>query len=322
MKALIATGDSRLVEFAEVAPPEPADVDDGVIVQVASVSVNRGELHRLDSAAPGWRPGWDLAGVVAASTASSLPIGTEVFGVAFAGSWAERVAVSANQLAIKPPDLSWDQAAAMPIAGLTALRVLALADNIAGRRLLVTGAAGGVGRYAVQLASSQGAIVTAVVGNIHRGDGLIELGANEIISTIDQLGSDSFNLVLESAGGESLSHALRVVAADGMVVSIGNSSRSDARIALNEFYPKQAALRGFYVLTDLERRPASEDLPTLARFAANGRLDPHVASVDHWSSAERLLHELRQRHVSGKAVLRVASITHDANGRAVMDVGC
>lgn len=303
MRALVATGDHDLIEFADISPPVVREAD--VVVRVRATSVNRGELHRLDSAARGWRPGWDLAGTVVASPAPGLPVGTDVFGMAFNGSWAELVAVPANQLTIKPPELSWECAAALPIAGLTALRMLGLAGGLTGRRVLVTGAAGGVGRYAVQLAVAGGARVTAVATGAERAAAVAALGARRVVAHITEA-TDEFELVLESVGGTSLEHATRVVAPGGTVVSFGNSSRSDTRLAVSDFYPKQAALRGFHVLNDLVYRPAAEDLAALATLASTGQLVVDIGVATPWSRVRHVLRRLRARDINGKAVLRVS----------------
>ncbi|MGI5420472.1 alcohol dehydrogenase catalytic domain-containing protein [Actinomadura luteofluorescens] len=134
MRALSATGDDGLVRV-----PEPSVAAGEVLVDVQAVSVNRGELHRLTSATAGWRPGWDFAGVVAdqeksgtAPAAGHLLPGTRVFGIADGGSWAERVAVPAARLAVIPDGLTLEWAATLPTAGLTALRTLRMAGDLAG----------------------------------------------------------------------------------------------------------------------------------------------------------------------------------------------
>lgn len=285
MRALVATGDADLVELGRVSAPPP----DEMVVDVRAVSVNRGELHRLSIATAGWRPGWDFAGVVD---------GARVLGIAAGGSWAERVAVPAAQLAAVPDGVSWEQAAALPTAGLTALRILRVPGGLSGRSVLVTGAAGGVGRLAVQLARRAGARVTAIVGKPERGDGL---GADEIAVGTERLRPE-FDLILESAGGDSLREALRLVAPRGTVVSFGNSSRDMTRFSVSDVYPKEAVLRGFYLLNDLR---AADDLSYLARLVAKAELTVDIAATADWTHARTILRDLRERRLAGKAVLRV-----------------
>ncbi|TDD24727.1 zinc-binding dehydrogenase [Nonomuraea diastatica] len=317
MKALAATGDADLIELVRVPDPSPAPGN--VLVDVRAFSVNRGELHRLLTAAAGWRPGWDFAGVIAdpgPPDAGDLVPGVRVFGIAAGRSWAERVAVPACQAARIPEGLSWEQAAALPTAALTALRTLRIPGDLTGARtrrdpgdlagaaVLVTGAAGGVGRFAVQLARRAGAKVTAVVGRPERGRELGSLGADEVSVGTRQL-APGFDLILESGGGDSLREALRLVAPRGTVVSFGNSSRSETKLPVSDFYPKEAALRGFYLLNDLATAQTADDLTFLAGLVAAGELTVDLAHTAAWSEARAVLGGLRERSVPGKAVLRV-----------------
>lgn len=306
MRALVATGDRRLVDLASV--PGPTLRPGQVLVDVRAVSVNRGELHRLRTAGQGWRPGWDFAGVTATTTDTDTGTapGTRVFGIALGGSWAERVAVPASQCAAVPADVPLETAAALPTAALTALRMLRIPGDLAGSSVLVTGAAGGVGRFAVQLARRSGATVTAVVGRPERAGGLAALGADQIsVGTADL--KPGFDLVLESAGGDSLHAALRLVAPHGTVVSYGNSSRAETHLPVSDFYPKEATLRGFYVLNDLDSVQTAADLEHLAGLVARDELTVDVAATVGWEKAPAVLADLRARRLAGKAVLRVTT---------------
>lgn len=319
MRALVATGNAGLVDLVRVPAPSPRPGE--VLVDVRAVSVNRGELHRLATAAPGWRPGWDFAGVVASDvspredqdTGSATgvgPPGTRVFGMVTGGSWAERVAVPRAQLAVVPDEVSWAQAAALPTAALTALRMLRLAGDVAGDDVLVTGAAGGVGRFAVQLARRYGATVTAVVGRPDRREGLAALGADEVVVGTERL-CPGFDLVLESVGGESLREALRLVAPRGTVVSFGNSSRATTTVDVREFYPREAVLRGFYVLNDLVAAHTADDLSFLAELVAKGDLGVDLAATAGWGDVRTVLGDLRERRLAGKAVLQVTTAAEE-----------
>jgi NADPH:quinone reductase len=309
MRALSATGGDDLVELVRV--PEPSAGAGEVLVDVRAVSVNRGELHRLTAAAAGWRPGWDFAGVVAdrgspgtAPDAGRPARGTRVFGIADGGSWAERVAVPAARLAVIPDGLTVEQAATLPTAGLTALRTLRMPGDLTGASVLVTGAAGGVGRFALQLARRFGAEVTAVVGRPERGEGLAALGATQVVVGVEGLEA-GFDLVLDTGGGASLGEALRLVAPRGTVVSFGNSSRAQTSFSASDFYPKEASLRGFYVLNDLDGTRTADDLAYLARLVAAGELVADIAATNDWRDARTILHRLRDRRLAGKAVLLV-----------------
>jgi NADPH:quinone reductase len=143
--------------------PEPQPGPHDLVVEVAAYAVNRGELSLLSQRSDGWTPGQDVAGVVAAAAAdgSGPPVGTRVVGLADQGGWSERVAVPTHRVAPLPEAVAFPQAAALPVAGLTALRALRTGAPLLGRRVLVTGASGGVGSFAVQLALAAGAQVTA-----------------------------------------------------------------------------------------------------------------------------------------------------------------
>src|SRR5262245_15527349 len=150
----------RLV-LRPVAEPVP---DRGeAVVHVRAISLNRGEIRRASMAPAGWRPGWDLAGEVerAAADGAGPRAGARVVGLLSEGAWAERVAVPVHALAELPDKVTLAQAATFPVAGLTALYALGKSGgSLVGRRVLVTGATGGVGDFAVQLARLAGAHVT------------------------------------------------------------------------------------------------------------------------------------------------------------------
>ncbi len=304
MRALVADPDvPGGIAVREVPEPEPARGE--AVVEVKAISLNRGELNRLRAAAPGWRPGWDIAGTVAVAAPGSPAVGTRVVGVLAGGAWAERVTIPADWLAALPADVSFSQAAALPVAGLTALRILRRGPGLLGRRVLITGAAGGVGRFAIQLARMGGAEVTAIAGSPERAAGLRELGAREVVTDLDQL-HGRYDLLLESAGGESLARLATMIAAGGTLVMFGNSSREPTTFNVSDVYMGGAIrLEGFLIFLTLSRDPPGRDLRYLAELVADGRLDPQVAGELPWTEMPEALRRLEERSVPGKLVLTI-----------------
>lgn len=306
MKAVIAGAGGNLVRLADIRPPEARDSE--ILVDVSAVSVNRGELHRLQGALPGWRPGWDFAGTVAACGRPGIgdfAPGQRVFGIAIhGGAWAEQVAVPAHHLASVPEGLDDVVAAALPVAGLTAQRALRLAGDLTCRSILVTGGTGGVGRFAVQLASRAGAEVSAVVRKNSGALGMHELGARHIVNDMQSL-SGTYNVILESVGGASLGSAFELVSPQGLIVLFGNSARSPVMLPVSQFYPKQASLRGYYLLKDVLDTPPGRDLATLADLVIRKHLRVDIQGVWDIEEMRDVLHQFAARRISGKAVLKI-----------------
>jgi NADPH:quinone reductase len=175
-----------------------------------------------------------------------------------------------DRMAVLPDAVSFPQAATLPVAGLTALRTLRHGAPLLGKRVLITGAAGGVGTIAVQLAARSGARVTAVVGRAERGNGLQELGAIEVIEGIEK-GQGRFGLILESVGGASLAHAIKLVEAKGTVVVFGNSSGEPTTLTFADFRgaPNSRVQSFSYFTSEAEERFAP-DLALLVSLVADG----------------------------------------------------
>jgi NADPH:quinone reductase-like Zn-dependent oxidoreductase len=304
MRALVADSSAPgRIAFRDV--PEPVPVRGEVLVGVRAVSLNRGELRAVQTEADGWRPGWDFAGVVRDGAEHGPRAGARVVGAREGETWAERVAVPAGSVAELPEAVSFAQAAALPTAGLTALRTLRLGPAILGRRVLVTGASGGVGRFAIQLAHMGGAEVTALVSSLDRAAGLRGLGADEIVAGVEQL-RGRFDLVLESVGGDTLGRLLTMLDPQGTLVTFGNSSDETTTFNTRDLYlDAHIRLQGFELFYGGD--PFGRDLAYLVRLVAEGRLDPQLAGELPWEEMPKALELLRNREAAGKLVLTLAA---------------
>jgi NADPH2:quinone reductase len=305
MLALVAAAAKpEHIDLIEVAPPLPAANE--ALVDVKAFGVNRGELRLLASRPDGWRPGQDIAGVVRqrAADGSGPDAGTRVVACIDEAGWSEQAAAPIARMASLPESVSFESAATLPVAGLTALRALRLGGLILGRRVLITGATGGVGHLAVQFAAVSGARVTAVARDSDRGAALYDLGAAEVVADVEQL-SSTFDLILESVGGSSLSTALKLVGPDGALVFFGNSSQQPSTISFADFggHPR-ARLLPFHVY---ETGPATfgADLALMASLIVSGQLKPQIGYQGSWRNLDAALAGLRDRRFGGKAVLTI-----------------
>ena len=237
MRAIVhdTYGSADVLRLATIARPRIAD--DQVLVRVHAAGLDRGTWHLMAGRPYAIRlgfglrkpknpvPGRDLAGTVEAigSAVTGYAVGDEVFGVG-EGSFAEYAAVRAAKLAPKPAELSFEQAAVVPISALTALQALRDAGQVRrGQKVLVIGASGGVGSYAVQMAKAFGAEVTGVASTA-KLDLVRSLGADHVIDyTRDDFadGEHRYDLILDIAGNPTLSRLRRALAPNGTALMVG-----------------------------------------------------------------------------------------------------
>jgi NADPH2:quinone reductase len=304
MKALLSTGSGPFgVRPADVDEPEPGLGE--ALLAVQAVAANRGDLMTARLRPAGSRLGWDVAGVVARAAADGTgPVaGTRVVGLASWDGWAERVAIPTSRLTALPDDVSTHVAAALPVAGLTALYALQSAGWLLGRTVMVTGASGGVGRVAVQLATAAGARVLAVAGSAARAAGLAELGA-AVVTDYASMPTEPVDILLDSVGGEVLEAAYRHVAPGGALVSYGNTAQTELRLPRDWGHARAGVtLHYVYLFDEIIRRRVDRELAMLVELVRQGRLDPQVDLVAPWTDPEPVLRALHDRKVNGKAVL-------------------
>src|SRR6266481_2948010 len=306
MFALVNTPNGKApVELRQV--PEPASGLHEALVAVQAFSLNRGELRSFRNNEEGWIPGQDISGIVLrqAADGSGPPAGTRIVALMDEFGWAERAAVPTQRIAVLPDTVPFAAAAALPVAGLTALRTLRHGAPLLGKRVLITGAAGGVGHLAVQLAARSGARVTAVAGRPERAAGLKDQGALEVIQGIDNA-QGRFGLILESAGGASLAHAIKLVEAKGTVVVYGNSSGEPTTLAFADFRGAlNSRVQSFGYFTSEAEDRFAPDLALLVSLIADGSLKPQIGAERSWRDIAAVAEQLRDRRVAGKAVLLV-----------------
>ena len=298
-------GTADVLELKDLPDPHPGS--DSVLVRVKAASLNpvdykvrEGHLQGvIDTVFPAV-PGWDVAGVVvkAGLDTPEFAVGDEILAYArkdviSGGTLAELVEVPVRTAARKPEGLSFEDAAALPLAGLTALQTVRRAGVSAGSTVLIHAAAGGVGSYATQLAVLAGA---RVVGTASEGNHeyLRSLGAEPVayggglVDAARKLAPEGFDAILDFVGNGALDTVPQLLREGGTVASITDPAARDE-------------YGGQYVWV----RPDAEDLAELAQLAADGRLKVEVADVVELAQAANAYRTLEGGHVRGKLVVRL-----------------
>jgi NADPH:quinone reductase-like Zn-dependent oxidoreductase len=299
----------------------PGIGDDEVLIQVRAAAVDRGTWH-LMAGQPylmrllgfGFRgprnrvPGLDVAGTVVAAgpAVTRFAVGDEVFGIA-RGSFAEYAAAREGTLARRPAALSFEQASAVAVSGLTALQGLRDAGRIKpGQKVLVVGASGGVGSYAVQIARSFGAEVTGVCGTA-KADLVRSIGADHVIDYTQADFADGqrhYDLILDIGGNSRLSRLRRALTPRGTLVIVGGEGarwtgvgRQVGALALSVLIRQR--------LTMFVSRHRQADLDTLRQLIETGQVTPVVDRTYPLAEAPRAVRHLHAGHARGKIVITI-----------------
>lgn len=304
MRAIVFDPDApRKFAIADAPDPVPTAPNE-LLIAVKAISLNFGEVYYGDNAEhPGDIPGWDSAGVVvtAAADGSGPPVGARVAGAAWSQGWAQRRVLAAENVAVIPDSVDFETAAALPVAGVTAVQTIRRLGPVLGKRVLVTGASGGVGRLAVQLAARAGAHVIAAVGSPERGAGLHELGADEIVVGLD--GVAPVHGVLEHVGGAMLADAYGLLEDGGTVISVGAASGQPTVI---DFEAARMAHKNNRIESFMASWPVGEELQYVLDLSGRGQLDAQVGYRDSWDNLDAAIDALLGRRVAGKAALTVS----------------
>jgi NADPH:quinone reductase-like Zn-dependent oxidoreductase len=309
------TWEPRDIERPEIEPAE-------VLVQVHAAGLDRGTWHEMTGRpylmrimgfglrSPKSRvPGRAVAGTVVAAGAevTRFTVGDQVFGVA-RGAFAELAAAREDKLAHKPPTLTFEQAAAVPISATTALQALRLGRVAAGQEVLIIGASGGVGTYAVQLAKAFGAQVTGV-SSAGKTDLVRSLGADRVVdyATEDPLdGSRRYDVILDIGGNAPLRRLRRSLEPTGSLVIVGGESKGSLTGGFGRSL--RAPLVSLFVrprLTMLVSKEHHADLVPLSELIDAGRLTPRIDATYPLDQAADAMRRLEAGEVRGKISITV-----------------
>jgi NADPH:quinone reductase-like Zn-dependent oxidoreductase len=305
---------------ATVAVPDIAE--NQVLIKVRAAGLDRGTWHMATGlpypvrAVSGWRapknpiPGLDVAGTVAAvgAAVTRFAVGDEVFGFG-KGSFAEYAVASESMLAPKPAELTFEQAAAVPVSGLTALQALRDAGRLqAGQQVLITGASGGVGTYAVQIAVAMGAVVTGVCSGA-KVDLVRGLGADTVIDYVREdfaAGGRRYDLIVDMAGNPSLKRLRRAMTPSGTAVIAGGEHGD--RWTGGLFRPIGGMLLSLFSrqrFVMFMARQNAADLERLSELVASGEVAPSIDRIYPLEQMPTAIGRLDAGEVRGKAVITV-----------------
>jgi NADPH:quinone reductase-like Zn-dependent oxidoreductase len=322
MQAIVqeSYGSTEVLRSARITRPQIADHE--VLLRVHAAGLDRGTWH-LMTGTPylmrvigfGFRrpknpvPGVDVAGTVVAvgSAVARFAVGDEVFGMS-RGSFAEYAAAREDKLAHKPANASFEQAAAVGISGGTALQALTAGRVQAGQRVLIIGASGGVGSFAVQLAKASGAEVTGVCST-DKLDLVTSLGADRVVDYTREdfaAGSYHYDLIVDIAGNSPLSRLRRALTPTGTAVIVGGESKGNLTGGIDR--QLRALILTRFVgqrLTGLASKERASDLEILADHLAAGTVTPSIDRTYPLDQVPTAMRYLEAGKVKGKIAITI-----------------
>ncbi len=324
MKAMVYTqygSPGDVLRLQDVEKPTPGDNE--VLIKVRASSINSAELHLIKADPFLVRlstgllkpvktiPGADIAGRVerVGRDVKQFKPGDEVFGDLSGSGWgafAEYVCANENAFLLKPGNMTFEQVASVPVAGVTALQGLRKKGQIKpGQKVLINGASGGVGMYAAQIAKSFGAEVTAVC-TTKKMNMVRSLGADHVIDyrreDVTQSGQQ-YDLILDAAGYHPFTEYKRILSSDGVYVFAGGSTSGYFRTMIQGALKSKSAGQTFVTLM---AAPNLSDLSFMKDLLENGKVVPVIDRCYSLSEAVAALKYVEERHVQGKVVITVA----------------
>ena len=322
MKAIVQYkfGSPDVLNLEDVA--KPTVTDDQVLIRIRGAAVNpydwhlmRARPHLVRLAGFGLRrpknkiPGSDVAGTieVVGENVTHFQPGDDVFGGS-TGSFAEFVCVSERSIALKPTNVSFEAAAASSMAGITALQALRKGNVEAGHKVLINGASGGVGTFAVQIAKAAGAEVTGVCSTANV-DMVRSIGADHVVDYTKANfthGEHRYDLILDLVGTQSLSACRRILTPDGVYVSAGTKELGNWIQPITGVLKVMMASRlGRQKMVPFLAKTSREDLTELKEFIESGKVTPVIHRTYELSDVPDAIRYLEEGHVPGKLVIAI-----------------
>ncbi|MFI6492951.1 zinc-binding dehydrogenase [Streptomyces sp. NPDC050564] len=286
--------------------PDPVPGPGQALVEVRHTSLNAAELFFAERAEPGDVLGFDAAGVVVAAAADGRgpEVGSRVVGFADGGGFGALRAMDVADVAVVPDGVDLGEAATLPVAAGTAMRALEQAGPLLGRRVLVTGASGGVGGFAVQLAAMGGASVVAVSGSEESARGLADLGADEVAIGLARV-TEPVDVVVDTVGGDQLALAYALLAPGGSLQSVGWASGQEATLPVGSTLGSRAPKAIVSVYNGVGLTDRQPQLRRLLDLVGTGKLRVPIGWRGPWDKIADAVEALGNRRLRGKAVLDV-----------------
>lgn len=308
MKAIILEnpGDPKNLKLTEIEKPPIKEGE--VLVEVKSVSINpidvktrsgKGAYSKLKNENP-LILGWDISGIVVETNSSKFKLNDEVFGMinfpSHGKAYAQFVTASENHIALKPKNISFEEAAATSLAALTALQAIKKAEVKENQNVLIHAASGGVGHFAVQIAKYLGASVTGTSSDKNK-EFVLSLGADQHIDYKNfdwENSEEKFDFILDTVGGKNIDNSIKVLKENGTIISIPSG--------LNDDIEEKAAFvkgKGFKMMVQSD----GNDMKKLAELLEKGFIKPHIYKTFKFNEMSDAHEELEKGRTVGKIVV-------------------